>query len=255
MKNIFFNIVIIFVAITNAYGQPINRRELVERHTVVNTKFDSLSSLSVGNGAFAFTVDVTGLQSFPDAYAKGVPLGTQSEWGWHSFPNTANHKFEDALKTYRLHGRDIQYAVQWNSPPEHKNASDYFRQNLHRLQLANIGLEITKKDGTLYKINDLTNIRQTLNMWTGEIHSSFKVEQVPVTVITYGTQDADGLAVKVVSELVQQNRLKVRLRLPYPTGGWADMGNNWASEEKHMSNIITNTASSASIEHVLDTTR
>src|SRR5215204_2280559 len=107
-------------------AQPINRQALVQRHTVVNTRFDSLSSLSVGNGAFAFTVDVTGLQSFPDAYAKGVPLGTQSEWGWHSFPNTANYKFEDALKTYHLHGRDVQYAVQWNSPPEHKNASDYF---------------------------------------------------------------------------------------------------------------------------------
>src|SRR5688572_30400647 len=253
----YVSLIIIFLILSHlSHSQAkIDRKALVERHTIINTKFDSLSSLSVGNGAFAFTVDVTGLQSFPDAYAKGVPLGTQSEWGWHSFPNTANHKFEDALKSYQLHGRDVQYAVQWNSPPEHKNASDYFRQNLHRLQLANIGLEIIKKDGTLYTIKDLTDIRQTLNMWTGDIHSSFKVEQVLVTVITYGSQDSDGLAVKIVSDLVQQNRLKVRVRLPYPTGDWADMGNNWASEEKHTSNIITNTASSAIIEHVLDTTR
>src|SRR6187455_3209801 len=74
-----------------ATAQPINRKALVERHTVINNRFDSLSSLSVGNGSFAFTVDVTGLQSFPDAYAKGVPLGTQSEWGWHSFIDTANY--------------------------------------------------------------------------------------------------------------------------------------------------------------------
>ena len=55
---------------------------------------DTLSSLSVGNGRFAFTVDATGLQSFPDVYAKGVPLGTQSEWGWHSFPNTNGYTEE-----------------------------------------------------------------------------------------------------------------------------------------------------------------
>src|SRR5678816_1727639 len=75
----------------------INRKALVERHTVINNKFDSLSSLSVGNGGFAFTVDVTGLQSFPDAYARGVPLGTESEWGWHSFIDTANYLFNETL--------------------------------------------------------------------------------------------------------------------------------------------------------------
>ncbi len=78
----------LFFYVNNAQIK-IDRKALVERHTVINNKFDSLSSLSVGNGRFAFTVDVTGLQSFPDAYAKGVPLGTQSEWGWHSFINTA----------------------------------------------------------------------------------------------------------------------------------------------------------------------
>ena len=43
----------------------INRKAVVEHHSVIDTKFDSLAALSVGNGRFAFTVDVTGLQSFP----------------------------------------------------------------------------------------------------------------------------------------------------------------------------------------------
>ena len=72
-------IIISLLSFYNLTAQPINRKQLVERHTILNTKFDSLSSLSVGNGSFAFTADFTGLQSFPDAYAKGVPLGTQSE--------------------------------------------------------------------------------------------------------------------------------------------------------------------------------
>jgi hypothetical protein len=89
-----------------AYSQQrIDRRALVERHTIIVNKADSLSSLSAGNGRFAFTVDVTGLQSFPEAYASGVPLGTESEWGWHSFIDTAGYKREEALKTYHLNGR------------------------------------------------------------------------------------------------------------------------------------------------------
>ena len=113
---------------TIAYAQTtdarINRKELVERHSIQINQFDSLASLTVGNGTFGFTVDVTGLQSFPDAYAKGVPLGTQSEWAWHSFPNINNIPFEDALKTYQLNGRPVKYAVQWGSGPEqHKKAA------------------------------------------------------------------------------------------------------------------------------------
>lgn len=80
------------------FAQKINRKALVQRHNVVVTKADSLSSLTVGNGKFAFTVDVTGLQSFPLNYQKGVPLGTESEWGWHSFINVVGYKREEALK-------------------------------------------------------------------------------------------------------------------------------------------------------------
>ena len=132
----------------------INRKALVERHNVFVTKVNSLSSLSVGNGKFAFTVDITGLQTFPKEYARGVSLGTQSEWGWHSFIDTAGYKRSEALKTYNLNGRDITYSVQWNSPERNKAASNWFRQNPHRLQLGNIGFIITKKDGTPASIEE-----------------------------------------------------------------------------------------------------
>jgi hypothetical protein len=234
-------------------AQPINRKALVERHTIINKSMDTLSSLSVGNGKFAFTVDATGLQSFPDAYAKGVPLGTQSEWGWHSFPNTKNYKEEEALKTYHLNGRDVKYMVQWNNPEQNKNASNYFRQNLHRLQLANIGLEIIKKDGSIFKLEDVKNIHQTLNMWTGEIHSQFTVDDVPVEVITYCHQQNDAIGVKINSALMQEGKLSIRLRLPYPTGGWADMGNNFSDSNKHTSSIVQK-KNMALITHELDTT-
>ncbi|MFY7890269.1 MAG: hypothetical protein ACOVOW_15245 [Spirosomataceae bacterium] len=73
--------------------QKIDRKALVERHQVNVQRFDTLASLSVGNGRFAFTVDATGLQTFPSYYANGIPLGTQSEWGWHAFPNKDSYHF------------------------------------------------------------------------------------------------------------------------------------------------------------------
>ena len=113
--------VFIFQGELNAQ-QKINREAVVRRHTIKVDKIDSLSSLSVGNGNFAFTVDATGMQSFPDAYANGVPLGTESVWGWHSFPNTDNLRIEEAQKIYELEGRKISYTVQPKEPERAKKS-------------------------------------------------------------------------------------------------------------------------------------
>jgi hypothetical protein len=237
------------------YSQTkIDRKALVERHTIINNKFDSLSSLSVGNGGFAFTVDVTGLQSFPEAYAKGVPLGTESEWGWHSFIDTANYLFNETLKDYHLNGRNVSYSVQLKEPERNKNAVNWFRQNPHRLQLGNIGLNIIKNDGSIASLDDIKNIYQTLNMWTGEIHSTFTIENIPVDVFTYCHQQQDAIAVKVNSPLLKEGRLQVRIRFPYPTGDWSDMGNNFTNDTGHRSSIISQNNSGALLQHQLDST-
>jgi hypothetical protein len=252
MKKYFYCLNLLFLLNTTA-AQSIDRKLLVERHKVINTRFDSLSSLSLGNGAFAFTADITGLQSFPDAYQNGIPLGTQSEWGWHSFIDTANYKFEEGLKEYNINGRKISYAVQWNVPERNKNAANWFRQNPHRLQLGNIGFEIMKKDGTIASIDDIKNINQQLNMWTGEIKSHFTVEDVSVDVSTLINQNSDIVAAEVHSSLIQDGRLQVRIRLPYPTGNFSDVGNNWKNESAHQSTIIHSSANNAVIRHQLDT--
>ncbi len=252
-KNLFILGCCCFSATVKAQSR-IDRKALVERHTVVNDRFDSLSSLSVGNGGFAFTVDVTGLQSFPDAYSKGVPLGTESEWGWHSFMNTNHYKFDETLKSYPIHGRNIPYSVEIKSPERKKEAVNWFRQNPHRLQLGNIGFDIIKKDGSLATIDDIKNIHQTLNLWTGEIHSKFTVENIPVDVVTICHQQEDVVGVKIVSSLIREERLQVRLRFPYPTGSWADIGNNWKNAEKHQSFLSQPSYHSAIIRHVMDST-
>lgn len=65
------SLLVMFVACTHPVQQvPIDRKALVSRNNPQFSAFDSLASLSVGNGEFAFTVDVTGLQTFPDAYKR-----------------------------------------------------------------------------------------------------------------------------------------------------------------------------------------
>src|SRR6188472_4249304 len=191
----YLNILISFVALLHfniCFSQSINRQTVVQRHKVHINKIDSFSSLSVGNGNFAFTVDATGMQSFPDAYANGVPLGTESVWGWHSFPNTEKLKIEETQKVYDLEGRKISYTVQPKEPERAKKAVEYFRVNPHRLQLGNIGLEIKKKDGSLATADDFKSINQQLDLWTGIITSSSTVGNVlvKVTTVCHQMQDA-----------------------------------------------------------------
>lgn len=234
-------------------SQGINREAVVKRHNVKVHKIDSLSSLTVGNGNFAFTVDATGMQSFPEAYAKGVPLGTQSAWGWHSFPNTENLNVKDALKTYELEGRKISYTVQVKEPELGRKTVDYFRVNPHRLQLGNIGLEIKKKDGSLATAKDIQNIHQELNLWTGDVISSFTVEEIPVKVRTVAHQEKDVVSFFIESPLLTSKRIAIRIRFPYPNGQFKDVGDNFKSDEKH-SSVLTSAAGNALIKRSLDTT-
>src|SRR6187455_3007632 len=231
-------IVIVFLfhqLVDNAFSQLINRQAVVQRHNIHINKIDSLSSLTVGNGNFAFTVDATGMQSFPDAYANGVPLGTESVWGWHSFSNTENLRIEEAQKVYELEGRKISYTVQPKEPERVKKAVEYFRVNPHRLQLANIGLEIKKKDGSLATANDIRNINQVLDLWTGIITSSFTVEDIPVKVTTVCHQTQDAVSFRIESALLKAKKIQVRFRIPFPNGQWKDVGNNWKDDSSFTS--------------------
>ncbi|WP_207424958.1 hypothetical protein [Pedobacter sp. SYSU D00535] len=238
------------LAQTNA--QPINRQDVVQRHTILNTRIDSLESLSVGNGKFAFTVDATGLQTFPERYAKGVSLGTQSEWGWNRLKDTVGYKFEETFKEFTFNGKKGSYSMQSSEPLRKRRAADWFRKSVHRIQLGNLGFDIHKKNGRLITPSDVKNIHQTLNMWTGEITSRFTVENVPVEVVTVAHQELDLVAVKVKTPLLQAGRLKIRVRYPYPTIGFLDEGVNYNSNEKHFSSVDAQSETGAVLIHKLE---
>lgn len=120
----------------------IDRYALVNRHNVSPAAFDALAPLSVGNGKFTFTVDLTGLQSFPSVYDKGIALTPMAEWGWHCFANTQDYKLQDTFKQLDTYGRPVPYNVIRKSP-----AAAYLRANPHQTNLAQIGLVLLKADG------------------------------------------------------------------------------------------------------------
>ena len=164
--------------------EKIDRQALVARNSPKVTAFDKHASLSLGNGNFAFTADATGLQTFPDIYASGVPLCTQSQWGWHSFPNRENYQPEEALKNYNFRGREEPYAVQFNEPGRAQEAANYYLVNPHRLHLGYVGLELTDDNGKPMDAEQISGISQELNLWNGILHSRFMVDNDSASVTT-----------------------------------------------------------------------
>ena len=98
------------VSFEDPNNRRIDRQALVTRHNVTLDKPDPLTPLTVGNGGFAFTADITGLQTFPQYHEQGMSLTTQSQWGWHSLPNPQGYKLADALEEYSVAGRKVPYA-------------------------------------------------------------------------------------------------------------------------------------------------
>ena len=222
----------------------IDRKALVTRNNPIVTSVDTMASLSVGNGGFAITTDITGLQTFPEYYKNGVPLGTQSEWGWHSFDNPEDYRIEESYWMYDFgHGHRELYATQPKSGRA-KEAADWYRCNPHRLHLGCIGLEM---EGL--KPNDIQKPYQTLDMWTGTISSKFKVHGSVFNVKTVCHPERD-----MIGGQIKGKGVAINLRFPYPTGGHSDDACNWNANDKHRTELVNESAHSAILKRTIGKT-
>ena len=196
----------------------IDRPALVRRHNPVLRQPHPRSPLSLGNGEFAFTADVTGLQTFPEFHEREMPLCTQAQWGWHSFPRVPG---ELRLTPYGTYGRQVGYPT---SPEGQQELYNWLRENPHRLHLGKIGLRLNKSTP-----NALAAVHQTLDLWTGILDSSFQIDGVPVSVRTCCHPECDLLAVSIRSRL----RLPVVFEFPY--GSPQMHAADWDHPERHRS--------------------
>lgn len=232
----------------------IDRLDLVTRHNVVLNHVDTLGSLTVGNGEFAFTVDVSGLQTFPRVYENGIPLGTQAQWGWHASPNENGYSLSDVARTFEsCDGSSAPYPIQ-HMEGRPGDATNYLRANPHRLQLAEVGLVLLKESGQEVMIDELTDIQQKLDLWTGKIESQYNVEGEHVKVTLYALQDDDGIAARIESSLIAKQRIKLRIKFPYGAECHVCPGFDWSQPKKHTSTLEPINKYSAVVERKLDST-
>ena len=224
----------------------IDRRAVVERHRIVTDSVYHRSPAQVGNGNFAFGVDVTGLQTF-------VPFNTMSHWSWHSFPLPDGVKVEDykgvPMDTY---GKMIPYEVGDPNKPE---ITAWLVANPHRFNLGRIGLQMTHADGSPVVESDLMNPHQEVDLWKGIIYSSFQIDGEKVEVTTACDPDQDALGVSIKSPLVAQGRIGVFFDFPYADhGDFRDTVGDYNAYDKHRSEVISNGSQSAEILRTMDST-
>ncbi len=191
--------------------QPIDREAVVARHNPHISKVEPTAPLTVGNGQFAFTVDITGLQTFQDYYYKnGIPLETLARWCWLTEPNPNHYILSDANQSYRqANGSTISLPTTTDTP-----AAEWLRRNPRLYPVGEVSLQWDKPDGTPFTPADIEDPHQELDLWHGKITSRYKLGGTPVVVTTACDPKSDTLAVTIESDLVAQGRLRAQLAFP-----------------------------------------
>jgi len=242
----------VVAAVPGDAAEPIDRRALVGRHAPVLQRLDPESPLSVGNGEFAFTADVTGVQTFPAQYEDTIPLATMAQWGWHTAPNPEGWSIDRfRFDEFESRGRKVEYA---DIPGDVRTPEvEWLRGNPHRLNLGQLGFELETAGGRLAGPGDLTAVHQILDLWEGVILSRFAVGGAPVEVETVSHPRLDLVAVRVSSPLLRRGRLRVALRFPYGTG--RANASEWSRPEAHVTTLRRTGPGAAELQRQLDADR
>ena len=264
-------------------SEPIDRQALVTRHNLSRTSADAMifdgqgvegtphapsgepryAPLQVGNGTFAFSVDVTGLQTF-------IPCQTFAHWGWHTEPLPAGQSADDFQWTEITtgeNGRRVPFSwVALGANDAHPDRGHpmsaeqhrlgfWIRANPHLLNLGRIGMILTRSDGSEATVADLQDLDQQLDLWSGVITSRFRFDGEPVEVLTRAHPDRDAIAIRITSRLFNTGRLQVSWRFPYGDSRkqTADVG-DWTKPERHQT-VVTRQPTGVRLQRTLDEDR
>jgi hypothetical protein len=159
----------------------INKQSVIRRHNPIFHQYDPFSPLSVGNGEFAFTVDITGLQSLISDVPGATPLCTMAQWGFHSYPEHGSCPRDEGRLRLSYFDQDRKVGGYMTDPTGQEELFNDLRINPHRLNLARIGFLY---QGEKLEIQNISNIEQILDLWQGQLHSRFSYRDKPVEVFT-----------------------------------------------------------------------
>ena len=245
------------VAGTTCRSEPIDRKSLVARHSPELTRLDPHAPLMIGNGSLGFTADITGLQTFPQAYAKSAPLLIMAQWSWHSFPNPRGYKEADGLVEVAVPGRGTQpyaWIRDW-SEVHTKPALAWLRQNPHRFSLGRIGLALRSATGQEARLDDLAGTRQRLDLWTGALSSSFAYDSQPVSVQTRVHPSRDMVLVEICSPLLKTGQLAVEVSYPGVSPALEPDPSDWTHDDSHRTTELRREPGHVLLQRQLDDTR
>ncbi|MFC4117351.1 hypothetical protein [Nonomuraea zeae] len=233
----------------------IDRESVVRRHTVEIAQPDPASVLTVGNGDFAYSADVTGMQTFTAfhdqaaARAEGrlaVNTTTMSTWGWHSMPNPEGFVLADAMSTYETARGPVQYPDKFDMAAmmgggevaRDYRAGAWLHVNPHRLDLGRIGLVLRPEPGAPAETDPavLTDPRQRLDLWTGTLTSVFTYAGHEVRITTVADPHHARVAFRIESGLLATGRLGVAVRFPYASAGFFETS-DWTAPDRHTTTL------------------
>ena len=245
----------------------VDRAALLARHSphyrmASGADLDPRAPLQLGNGNFAFTADVTGLQTLPAHYPVrsdsgepiGTLLGTMSSWGWHSVPfdhlpgvapGTPAPSIEVALRDYQtptavggVRGlRTVPYVdlkqEQWGGVTGEPDVrEEWLRNNPHRLDLGRIGFWFG--DAPI-AVDELREIDQRLDLASGILTSHFTLRGDRFTVTTCVAADSAELVVRI-SRSGSKTPFGVSLCFSYGSQDWGN-SQDWTRPEAHTTTL------------------
>lgn len=221
----------------------IDRGALLRRHSPHYRAADARAPLSVGNGEFCFTADVTGLQTFPEAYRvagdadspAGTLLGTMSSWAWHSSPD-GPYELAGSLSQYDSpHGRvpyvDLPGAASIHDQRGADRPAEWLRNNPHRIDLGRLGLWLP---GPAIDLDAVQEIDQRLNLASGVLSSAFTLRGRRLRVQTAAHPHRDAVAFDIRAD--DDEPLGIRLRFPYGSEAWGNAA-DWSSPSAHQTAV------------------
>ena len=248
----------------------IDRERVVRRHNVTVTAPHPEHVLTVGNGDFAYTADITGMQTFAAFHDQmaavmqgrtAVNTPTMSTWGWHEMPNPEGYELDDAMSEHQTRRGPVRYpdrhdmegAMRGVVSDENKPGA-WLNENPQRLDLGRIGFTFHDERGNALEIgpDNLTDPEQQLDLWAGVLRSTFRYHGEPVSVETVAASDASIVAFRIRSKLLADGRLRVALRFPYAHGGFFQTA-DWNAPDRHTSTLSV-IGDRTVIERALDAT-
>jgi hypothetical protein len=199
-------LLLFFVFTSALYGintKNINRKALVNRHTITNAGIDDI--LALGNGKFCFGVDATGLQTFGG--------NIMCDWAWHSYPLPQGATIGDVPETGTIETGKLTGPMKKAS--EKEEVSRWMFRNPHRFTMGRI--RFIRANGDSISQGDIRLTERKLDIWQG-IHTSIFIidhkHHVKVRTIVHPADDI--IAFRIESDYFGGKGLSLELSFPYP---------------------------------------